>query len=81
MARRLRSLPPSSSAGFRTNRKSHKCWKPAAGDNLPGMTAAMTPLPVLGVPVESAALQFLNILFSVPCGSSHSGSLCFKSAV
>ena len=33
--------------------------------HLPGMTAAMTPLPVLGVPVESHALKGLDSLMSI----------------
>jgi len=33
--------------------------------HLPGMTAAMTPLPVLGVPVESKALQGMDSLLSI----------------
>jgi 5-(carboxyamino)imidazole ribonucleotide mutase len=33
--------------------------------HLPGMTAAMTPLPVLGVPVKSAALQGVDSLLSI----------------
>lgn len=33
--------------------------------HLPGMAAAMTPLPVLGVPVESRALQGLDSLLSI----------------
>src|SRR5277367_2355204 len=33
--------------------------------HLPGMTAALTPLPVLGVPVESAALKGLDSLCSI----------------
>ncbi|HXP31212.1 MAG TPA: 5-(carboxyamino)imidazole ribonucleotide mutase [Stellaceae bacterium] len=33
--------------------------------HLPGMAAAMTPLPVLGVPVESAALKGLDSLMSI----------------
>ena len=33
--------------------------------HLPGMAAAMTPLPVLGVPVESAALKGLDSLLSI----------------
>jgi len=33
--------------------------------HLPGMMAAMTPLPVLGVPVESAALKGLDSLLSI----------------
>ena len=37
--------------------------------HLPGMTAAMTVLPVLGVPVESAALKGVDI----PCPSARSG--------
>jgi len=33
--------------------------------HLPGMTAAMTPLPVFGVPVESRALKGLDSLLSI----------------
>ncbi|MBV9138373.1 MAG: 5-(carboxyamino)imidazole ribonucleotide mutase [Hyphomicrobiales bacterium] len=33
--------------------------------HLPGMTAALTPLPVLGVPVESKALSGLDSLYSI----------------
>ena len=33
--------------------------------HLPGMTAAMTPLPVLGVPVRSKALKGLDSLLSI----------------
>jgi len=33
--------------------------------HLPGMVAAMTPLPVLGVPIESAALKGLDSLLSI----------------
>jgi 5-(carboxyamino)imidazole ribonucleotide mutase len=33
--------------------------------HLPGMTAAMTPLPVFGVPVESKALSGQDSLFSI----------------
>jgi 5-(carboxyamino)imidazole ribonucleotide mutase len=33
--------------------------------HLPGMTAAMTPLPVLGVPIESAALKGMDSLLSI----------------
>ena len=33
--------------------------------HLPGMTAAMTPLPVLGVPVESRALSGMDSLLSI----------------
>ncbi len=33
--------------------------------HLPGMVAAQTPLPVLGVPVQSAALQGLDSLLSI----------------
>ena len=33
--------------------------------HLPGMIAALTPLPVLGVPVESAALRGLDSLYSI----------------
>ena len=33
--------------------------------HLPGMTAAMTPLPVLGVPVESQALKGMDSLLSI----------------
>ena len=37
----------------------------AGAAHLPGMTAAMTPLPVLGVPVESAALKGQDSLLSI----------------
>lgn len=33
--------------------------------HLPGMTAALTTLPVLGVPIESAALKGLDSLYSI----------------
>jgi 5-(carboxyamino)imidazole ribonucleotide mutase len=33
--------------------------------HLPGMAAALTPLPVLGVPVESAALKGIDSLYSI----------------
>jgi 5-(carboxyamino)imidazole ribonucleotide mutase len=33
--------------------------------HLPGMTAAMTPLPVLGVPIESKALAGVDSLYSI----------------
>jgi 5-(carboxyamino)imidazole ribonucleotide mutase len=33
--------------------------------HLPGMTAAMTPLPVLGVPIESRSLKGLDSLLSI----------------
>ncbi|ODA67531.1 N5-carboxyaminoimidazole ribonucleotide mutase [Methyloligella halotolerans] len=33
--------------------------------HLPGMTASMTPLPVLGVPIESRALKGLDSLLSI----------------
>jgi 5-(carboxyamino)imidazole ribonucleotide mutase len=33
--------------------------------HLPGMCAAMTPVPVLGVPVESAALKGIDSLLSI----------------
>src|SRR5262249_35634865 len=33
--------------------------------HLPGMTASMTPLPVLGVPVESHALKGMDSLLSI----------------
>lgn len=33
--------------------------------HLPGMTAAMTPLPVLGVPIESSSLSGLDALLSI----------------
>ncbi|MBU2582216.1 MAG: 5-(carboxyamino)imidazole ribonucleotide mutase [Alphaproteobacteria bacterium] len=39
--------------------------------HLPGMTASMTILPVLGVPIESKALNGLDSLYSIvqmPCG-------------
>ena len=33
--------------------------------HLPGMTAAMTPLPVLGVPIESKSLSGIDSLYSI----------------
>ncbi len=33
--------------------------------HLPGMTAAMTPLPVLGVPIESRTMKGLDSLYSI----------------
>ncbi|MEM9842591.1 MAG: AIR carboxylase family protein, partial [Pseudomonadota bacterium] len=33
--------------------------------HLPGMTAAMTPLPVLGVPIQSRALNGIDSLLSI----------------
>ncbi len=44
-----------------------KCIIAGAGGaaHLPGMTASMTPLPVLGVPVESKALQGMDSLLSI----------------
>lgn len=44
-----------------------KCLIAGAGGaaHLPGMAAAMTPLPVLGVPVESKALKGLDSLLSI----------------
>jgi 5-(carboxyamino)imidazole ribonucleotide mutase len=44
-----------------------KCLIAGAGGaaHLPGMTASMTPLPVLGVPVESKALQGVDSLLSI----------------
>jgi 5-(carboxyamino)imidazole ribonucleotide mutase len=33
--------------------------------HLPGMVASMTPLPVLGVPIESAALKGMDSLLSI----------------
>jgi 5-(carboxyamino)imidazole ribonucleotide mutase len=33
--------------------------------HLPGMTAALTPLPVLGVPIESASLKGMDSLLSI----------------
>ncbi|MEL0218684.1 MAG: 5-(carboxyamino)imidazole ribonucleotide mutase, partial [Gammaproteobacteria bacterium] len=33
--------------------------------HLPGMTAAMTPLPVLGVPVDATALNGMDALMSI----------------
>src|ERR1700676_1365883 len=45
----------------------HKIVIAGAGGaaHLPGMTAAMTPLPVLGVPVESHALKGIDSLLSI----------------
>ena len=55
--------------------------------HLPGMTAAMTPLPVLGVPVESRTLKGLDSLLSiaqmpagVPVGSLAIGKAGAKNA-
>jgi 5-(carboxyamino)imidazole ribonucleotide mutase len=44
-----------------------KCLIAGAGGaaHLPGMAASMTPLPVLGVPVESKALQGVDSLLSI----------------
>ena len=44
-----------------------KCIVAGAGGaaHLPGMVAAMTTLPVLGVPVESAALKGMDSLLSI----------------
>ena len=44
-----------------------KCIIAAAGGaaHLPGMTAALTPLPVLGVPVRSKSLDGLDSLLSI----------------
>jgi len=45
----------------------HKIIIAGAGGaaHLPGMTAAMTPLPVFGVPVESKAMSGLDSLYSI----------------
>lgn len=55
--------------------------------HLPGMVAAMTPLPVLGVPVESRALKGMDSLLSiaqmpggVPVGTLAIGSAGAKNA-
>ena len=55
--------------------------------HLPGMVAAMTPLPVLGVPVQSKALSGLDSLLSiaqmpggVPVGTLAIGSSGAKNA-
>jgi len=55
--------------------------------HLPGMTASMTPLPVLGVPVESAALKGMDSLLSIvqmpagiPVGTLAIGSAGAKNA-
>lgn len=55
--------------------------------HLPGMAAAMTPLPVLGVPVQSKALKGLDSLLSivqmpggVPVGTLAIGSAGAKNA-
>jgi 5-(carboxyamino)imidazole ribonucleotide mutase len=47
--------------------KGHKVIIAAAGGaaHLPGMAAAMTPLPVLGVPIESKALKGMDSLLSI----------------
>jgi 5-(carboxyamino)imidazole ribonucleotide mutase len=48
----------------------HKVIIAGAGGaaHLPGMTAAMTPLPVFGVPVESKALSGLLSIVQMPAG-------------
>jgi 5-(carboxyamino)imidazole ribonucleotide mutase len=48
-------------------RAGYKVIVAAAGGaaHLPGMCAAMTPLPVLGVPIESKALGGLDSLYSI----------------
>ncbi len=48
-------------------RRGLKCIIAAAGGaaHLPGMTAALTPLPVLGVPVRSKSLDGLDSLLSI----------------
>ena len=45
----------------------HKVIIAGAGGaaHLPGMTAAMTPLPVFGVPVESKAMSGIDSLYSI----------------
>jgi 5-(carboxyamino)imidazole ribonucleotide mutase len=45
----------------------HKVIIAGAGGaaHLPGMTAAMTPLPVFGVPIESKALSGVDSLYSI----------------
>src|SRR3954469_25088263 len=45
----------------------HKVIIAAAGGaaHLPGMTAAMTPLPVFGVPIETHALSGVDSLYSI----------------
>lgn len=45
----------------------HKVVIAGAGGaaHLPGMTAALTPLPVFGVPVESKAMRGLDSLYSI----------------
>lgn len=55
--------------------------------HLPGMTASMTPLPVLGVPVESKALSGMDSLLSIaqmpggiPVGTLAIGSAGAKNA-
>lgn len=48
-------------------RRGLKCLIAAAGGaaHLPGMTAALTPLPVLGVPVRTKSLNGLDSLLSI----------------
>ncbi|HTB81011.1 MAG TPA: 5-(carboxyamino)imidazole ribonucleotide mutase [Opitutaceae bacterium] len=48
-------------------RRGLQCIIAGAGGaaHLPGMTAALTPLPVLGVPVESATLKGIDSLLSI----------------
>jgi 5-(carboxyamino)imidazole ribonucleotide mutase len=54
---------------FAKNARSHGFRVIIAGAggaaHLPGMTAAMTSLPVLGVPIESAAMKGQDSLFSI----------------
>jgi 5-(carboxyamino)imidazole ribonucleotide mutase len=54
-------------SAHRTPKRGLKVIIAAAGGaaHLPGMVASMTPLPVLGVPIESAALKGMDSLLSM----------------
>ena len=52
-----------SAGGARTG--SDYCGGGRGGAHLPGMVASLTVLPVLGVPVESAALKGMDSLLSI----------------
>ena len=60
---------PDRLADYAKNARSRKLKVIIAGAggaaHLPGMTAAMTPLPVFGVPVESKALSGMDSLLSI----------------
>lgn len=41
------------------------CLSPPGAAHLPGMVAALTPLPVIGVPVKSSSLSGVDSLYSI----------------